>query len=330
FPTGNAAVLPEARARYGGDLKDLVATVLALTPAIPVGLWASWRGAPRLETVLSLTAIAFVLAIRVLPLADLVYVDASPRYVLPALPFLCLVVSRGVERWGTSWRTTLRRCLLLLVIVIPPALPLLAGASRDLAWFGGSMGTLLLVVGFACVAAAALAVVTRRIAVVALLAMAAFAGWVLLPTTHLYLGAKARMLDEAMAWVLAARLPAGGVVVTDDHLLGIWMADYAPAAHTDVRHLVTPDMADERHLADPATRQSEIMFHPSRFVYAPWIELSDVEALPGPVLFVMRGDIQRTNLLAEPPLDRVQWLEKHEDWLAGRLVRGAPAAPPGP
>jgi hypothetical protein len=321
FPTANPAVLPEARAHYGGDLKDLVAVVLALTPAIPIGLWASWRAAPRLEVVVSVAAIAYVVAIRVLPLADLVYVDASPRYVLPALPYLCLVVGRGVEHWGGGWRATVWRCLALVGVGAALGVPLLGGTSRDLTWFDGSMGVLLFVAVAACVATALLAMVRRRAAVALLIAVAVFIGWIVLPTTHLFLGGQARMLDESMAWILAQRLPPDGVVVTDHHLLGVWMADYAPAAHTDVRHLITPEMAYDRNLANPATRQAEIMFHPSRFAYAPWIDLADVAKLPGEVLVVMREDIQRTNLLSEPPLDRVEWLEKHDTWIGGRLRR---------
>ena len=322
FPTANTAVLPEARAHYGGDLKDLVATVLALTPAIPIGLWASWRRAPRLEAVVCWAALAYVFAIRVLPLFDLVYVDASPRYVLPALPYLCLTVSRGVERWGSGWAATAWRCLALAAIAAALGVPLLAGASRELTWFGGSLGVLLFVAVAGCAAAAALATVQRRAAAALLIAVAAFTGWVVMPTTHLFLGSQARTLDEAMAWILAAHLPADAVVVTDNHLLGLWMADYAPAAHTDVRHLITPEMAYDRNLANPATRQTEIMFRPSRFVYAPWIDPADVAALPGEVLFVMREDIQRTNLLHEPPLDRVEWLVQHDTWIGGRLRRG--------
>lgn len=321
FPTANPAVEPEARAHYGGDLKDLVTTVLGLTPVVGIGLWASWRAMPRLEAVLGLTAVAFVLAIRVLPLTQLIYVDASPRYVLPALPYLCLLVGRGVEQWDAGWRRGLPRGLLLLGVTALLGGPLLAGASRDMTWFGGSVGALLLAVGGACLAAAAVAPVARRVATIALLAVAAAIGWALLPTTHLYLGNQARLLDESMAWLRAARIPAGAVVVTDHHLLAIWMADYAPDMPLDIRHLITPDMVYDRNLANPATRQPEIMFGPSRFVYAPWIAPEDVAALPGEVFAVMRRDIHRTNVLAEPPFDRVEWLATGADWQAGRLRR---------
>lgn len=336
FPTANPAVGPEARAGYGGDLKDLVTTLLGLTPVLGIGLWASSRGLPGLEVVLGATAVAFVLAIRVLPLTQLVYVDASPRYVLPALPYLCLLVGRGVERWGGGWRRDLPRAAVLLAIAALVAWPLVGGASRDLAWFHGSVADLLLAVAVACVAAAALAAVARRAAVVVLLATAAAAGWALVPTTHLYLGLQARLLDESTAWLRAARLPPGTVVVTDHHLLAIWIEDYAPETGLDVRHLITPDMLYDRILANPATRQPEMLWGRSRFLYAPWIAPAEMAALPGDVYVVVRRDIHRTNMLAEPPFDRVEWLATGDDWQAGRLRRDAPradhapAAAPGP
>ena len=322
FPTANPAVGPEARSHYGGDLKDLVTTVLGLTPVVGIGLWAAWRGVPRLETLLGATAVAFVLAIRVLPLTELVYVDASPRYVLPALPLLCLLVGRGVEQWGAGWRRDLPRGVALLGVATLLAWPLFAGLSRDLTWFGGSVALLLLAAVGGCLASAALARVARRAAVTALLATAAAIGWALLPTTHLYLGTQARRLDESMAWLRAAHLPAGTVVVTDHHLLAIWMADYAPETPVDIRHLITPDMVYDSNLANPATRQPEIMFGPSRFVYAPWISAEQVAALPGEVVVVMRRDIHRTDVLVAPPFDRVEWLATGDDWQAGRLRRG--------
>ena len=322
FPTANPAVGPEVRAHYGGDLKDLVTTVLGLTPVVGIGLWAAWRGLPRLEAVLAATAVAFVLAIRVLPLTQLVYVDASPRYVLPALPFLCLLVGRGVEQWDADWRRGLPRGGALLGGAGLLAWPLFAGVSRDLTWFGGSVAVLLLVAVAGCLAAAALAHAARRAAAIALLATAAAIGWALLPTTHLYLGNQARLLDESMAWLRAAHLPAGTVVVTDHHLLAIWIADYAPETPVDIRHLITPDMVYDSNLANPATRQPEIMFGPSRFVYAPWISAEQVAALPGEVVVVMRRDIHRTDVLVAPPFDRVEWLATGDDWQAGRLRRG--------
>lgn len=327
FPTANPAIPPDVRAHYGGDLRDLITTVLGLTPVIGVVLWASFRRLPALESVLSLTAIAFVLAIRVLPFTQLIYVDASPRYVLPALPYLCLVIGHAVDNWDESWRRSLARGALLLgPIMLLGLSPIGPGRSRELVWFGGSVGVLLLAVCGACLIAAVVAFISKRVAVVMLVAVAAAGGWALLPTTHMLLGAQARRLDECVGWIATAHVQPGGVVVTDQHLLAIWVAEYAPELGVDVRHLVTPDMLYDRNLANPATRQGEMMFRPSQFNYAPWIWVEDIARLPGDVFFVMRTDIHRTNLLSEPPFDHVEWLAKGNDWLAGRLIRdGRPA-----
>src|SRR5262249_18462125 len=78
FPWSNQMVEPAVRAQYGGDLKDLITTVLALTPVVGVVAWVTVRGLAPLESTLCVTAIAFVAAIRGFPFTELIYVDASP------------------------------------------------------------------------------------------------------------------------------------------------------------------------------------------------------------------------------------------------------------
>jgi hypothetical protein len=138
--------------------------------------------------------------------------------------------------------------------------------------------------------------------------------------THLLLGGRARQLDESSAWI-AANVPPGAVVVTDVHLLARWMAD-AGAPLVDLRHVVEPDMGYEsRALTNPATRQFEAIFETRRFFYAPWIFVERIEALPGPVYFVMRTDrMGRSTVRLGAPFDRVAW-EQHDGWMAGRLPR---------
>ena len=51
-------------------------------------------------------------------------------------------------------------------------------------------------------------------------------------------------------------------------------------------------------------------------------QAADVAALPGDVVVVMRRDIHRTDVLIEPPFDRVEWLATGDDWQAGRLRPG--------
>jgi hypothetical protein len=322
--TSNPTIAAAERAWYGGTFSDLVTTALALTPAIGMLMWTSVRGRSSLENTVSITAIAFVAVIRILPFTNLIYVDASPRYVLPALPFLCLAVSRAVDGWGHRWQTSLSRSVLLLGIagLVGMAVPQSAG-SRDMEWLDGSVRYLLFAATGACVASSALAFASKRAATTTLLAATVAFAVPLLPSTHLFNGDEARQYDASARWI-AAQVPQGGTVVTDEHLLGIWLAEYAPQLHVDVRHLVTPDMLYQiRTLTNPATRQFEEFFGTSRFFYAPWIFADEIASLPGDVFFVMRGDPSpHPRNLSAPPFDRVEWLIAG-DWVGGRLVRDA-------
>ena len=313
----NPMIDPAARAQYAGSLEDLITTVLALTPVIGVLMWVSLRGPWSLESTLSAAVIGFILVIRVLPFTQLIYVDASPRYALPALPFLCLAASRAVDRWGHSWRNTFTRGALLLAI---------AGAVA--AQIGGSTEALLTATAGACVLSAALAFWSKRAALTTLVAASAAGVVPLLPSTHLLLGDQARQLDECVRWIASAHVPRDGVVVTDQHLLGIWLAERAPGLRVDVRHLVTPDMLYEvKTLANPARRQFETVFGTARFSYAPWIFTEEIASLPGDVFFAMRTDVagDRVRVLPEPLFDRIEWLVKR-NWLGGRLIRDSVTA----
>lgn len=126
----NEAIDASRRAAYGGTLVDFITTLLSLTPVIGAALWMSVKGRPSFELTLIFAALAFVAAIRVLPFTGLVYVDASPRYLLPALPFLCLAVSNAVDtRRGVSGvgalpkRVSIPILLLVAALASPPLLP---------------------------------------------------------------------------------------------------------------------------------------------------------------------------------------------------------------
>ena len=314
----NPAVSPEARARYGGTPSDLVSTLLGLTPALGLLLWWPARAGTALERTLICSALAFLVAIRILPFTHLVYVDASPRYVLPALPFLALGMARAADAlpaagWGTLWRAAL---LVgggaLLTTVLPD------DTVRSLwAAIGLAVGPALLALATPSVALPALAAVALALTVAATLVPRALP---LIWNTHLLLGGRARQLDESTDWI-AANVPPGAVVVTDVHLLARWMADRG-APPVDLRHVIEPDMRYEaRALTNPATRQYEAIFGTRRFFYAPWIVVEDIEALPGEVYFVMRTDrLTRSTVQLGAPFDRVEW-ERHDGWMAGRLPR---------
>ena len=311
----NPAIGAAERAGYGGSLRDLVSTALGLTPVVGALAWISLRGRGALENVLILAAIAFVLVIRVLPFTQLIYVDASPRYVLPALPFLCLGVGRVLESWGAKGRRAWAAPAMLLAVV---ALVSLGLEARTIVLLFAAAGI--------CVLAAAVASRSRLRAAMIVLAGAAAGFLPLLPGTRLLLGERAQQLEQIRQWIAAAHVPRHTAVVTDRHLLGIWLAEYAPELGVEVRHLVTADMLYElKALTNPATHQLDAVFATSKFFYAPWILPEQVASLSGDTLFVMRNDGSGHNpVLSEPPFDRVRWRDQGA-WIAGRLGR-SPAA----
>jgi hypothetical protein len=306
----------------GGSLDDLVTGLLTLSPVLGVLCWAPLRTPARLETVLWIASLAFIVAIRGLPFTQLIYFDASPRFLLPALPFLCLAMGRAIERWGRSRLATVGGALLLVAAVLV-----------TYPWVEPWVAAVLTASAAACVLAAGVALASPRAARGSLLASAAalslFAAVApssisLMRTTHLQLGDDAHDLADCARWI-ETTVPPGAVVVTDQHLLRVWMAAHTPRIHADVRHLVQADMLFEaRALTNPATPQFEEIFHTARFYYAPWIFREELAALPGPVYVLMRTDSpNRLPSLEEPPFDRIDWLTERPRWRGGRLRRDA-------
>jgi hypothetical protein len=304
----NEAIDAAHRAAYGGTVGDLAVAILCLTPVAVVALWTPARARPAFEAVLILAAFVFVAAIRLLPFTNLVYVDASPRYLLPALPFLCLAIGNAVEhRGGLSWADAPRLAAGML---------LAAAAASTLDWFPA----IVVAIGIAgCLAATVAAATAKRVSIATLLVVAALAAPALVPRTRMFLGHEARLLDELVRWIEDAGVPAGATVVTDYPLLNVWRERHAPQLDVDVRFLAAPDMVYEvTTLTNPATRQRERLFGTKRFAYAPWIMVEDVRALPGDVYFVLRRRDSRRQDLDDPPFDQVEWLVE-KDWRAGRL-----------
>ena len=308
-----------------GTLNDLVTTVIGLMPAAGVLVWPWFRGRWSLENTLGIAAIAFVFMMRFLPFTQRINADVSPRYVLPALPFLCVAASRAVAEWGGSWRESSVRGVLLIGV-----------ASLVLPWLASPVQAVVCTAIVACLIPAALAFVSKRAAAVTLaaatagmmmLAVTAAEVFPLLSSSRLVLGDQAKQLDDCVRWIAAAHAP---VVVTDEALLATWLAEQAPTLQVDVRFLVPPDMLKEvRTLTNPATHQFQTIFGTSRFAYAHWIFVDQITSLPGDVLFVMRNDPARA--WTRPPMDRVEWLVKG-DWLGGRLMRdsSSPTRAAGP
>jgi hypothetical protein len=316
--------------RLRGSFRDSVTTLLAMTPVIGALAWTSFRGCSRLEKTLGLTAIAFLLTIRLAPLTQLVLLTASPRYALPALPFLCLAIGRGVSEFERSRRDNLRHAVVLVLIAaVIVGLAHLDPWMTVLVFVSVAVCVAAAVVGFAAREAAATTLVVAT-AAITLVSIAAPRALPLLKSTDLLLGDQARQLDEGVAWI-ARELPDGGVVITDQHLVGVWLATYAPDLHVDIRHVVTPDMFYElQRLANPATRQFQTVFGTTKFHYARWIFLEDIGSLPGPVFFLLKADPSpRTRDLTEAPLDRVDWVVKGS-WLGGQLRRDERSAAHAP
>ncbi len=306
----NEAIDATRRAAYGGSLADFVTAGLSLTPVIAVALWTSVRNRSSFELTLIVAAFAFVAVIRVLPFTQLVYVDASPRYILPALPFLCLAVSNAVDNWGGVTRVGALRVGVLLVLA--------AATTHMPDRFSASLPAICIA---GCIAAAVVAAKSKRTSIAMLLVVAALASPPLLPTTRMFLGHEAQLLDELVSWIETSGAPAGATVVTDYPLLEIWRAKRAPHLDVDIRFLAAPDMIYEATtLTNPATKQLDRLFGTKRFTYAPWIMIDEVASLPGDVYFVLRRQYSRRKDLDDPPLNQVEWLVE-KDWRGGRWLR---------
>lgn len=305
----NEAIDAAHRASYGGTFADLVVAILLLTP-VAVALWTPLGIPSSFEATLILAAFVFVAVLRVLPFTNLVYVDASPRYLLPAAPFLCLAIGRAVEHWSDGARVRASRIAVVLVLAVATAF--LLDRVTAIVWVASTVG---------CVAAAVVAGASKRAAIVTLLSVAALAAPPLIPSSRMFLGHDARLLDELVDWIGESGIPPGATLVTDYPLLEIWRARRAPHLDVHIRFLAAPDMVYEAtKLTNPATKQIERLFGTKRFAYAPWIMIEDVPALPGDVYFVLKRRDSRRNDLDAPPLDQVEW-SVEKDWRAGRWVR---------
>ena len=307
----NPAVDLRMRAAYGGNVGDLAVTLVALTPAVFALLWWPWRGRAALERTVVLAAIAFIAIVRVVPFFGIVNFDASPRYVLPALPFLALGVSRVLDTWGSAVRPTLWRGLLLLGVTAA-------------AWVAPDRSAAVLLTGAVagCLVAAVLAFRSASAAVATVLVAAALLALPPLPNLRLLLGDQARVLDEIGESLAAADLPRGAIVVTDYSLLSIWLTRHRPELELDVRFLWPPDMRYELEtLVNPATGQLRAFTQTRRFFYAPWLTLDELAALPGDAYLVLRVENSRRHDLDQPPLRDVEWSFEGR-WRGGRLRRG--------
>jgi hypothetical protein len=309
----NPTIPSSVSALYGGNLGDLVITLVGLTPALGALLWLPWRGRPALERTAVGTAIAFVVILRLLPFFEVINFDAGPRYVLPALPFLCLGIGSAIETWPRrSARRTLWRSLLLLglaaagcFVLDPLPLALLALAAAG------------------CAVAAPLALHSARAAIASILAIAVVLAAPPSPHLRLMLGDQAQVLEEITRWLRMIDLPRGATVATDYSLLRIWTERHAPELQLDIRFLAPPDIRYEiETLADPATGQLQAFTGSTRFFYAPWLTEDELAAMPGDVHLVLRVENSRREDLARPPLQQVEWLFAGR-WRGGRLPAGA-------
>jgi hypothetical protein len=273
----------EALATSGGPW-TAVPTLIALTPAVGLALLARWRKLPPTEwTCLGFT-LAFLLALRILPYFGIFNFGSSPRYILPALPFVALLASRTFTRWHEAGDPRWSAAWLAGLLVVAHF------ADTQSAW----PWLLLAVAAWSVVAALAAFRRTALAAGLAVVAAVAPVPW-LLPTTDLAVAETHPELAAAMAWLADHPRPAhAGPVYTNMHLLATGARRAGVLPGIEVRQLVQFDqLAELTRLTNPhvGQRRRILALLEHRFYATPVLpDALRPERMPDHSLFVLVDD----------------------------------------
>lgn len=264
------------------SLAALVSAAVALCPAVVLAAGARHGRAPTdLERWWGWFAVAFVVALTVLPRWRVFNFDLSPRYLLPVLPVLALAIGRATQGWGAragvAWRTS--------ALLVAAALAIAAhrtGATLAAAWA---------VLGVA--AAMALAGSGRpRAALALLLAGLAFGPRHFAEGARIGRAIQAPHLDE-----MVERIDAQGgtrPVFTNEPILAAYLTRRADRPQTQVHYLVQADQLHElTRLSNPANgQQSRLLAAAAHGFFGRPVFPADLDPdrLPPDALFVLRDD----------------------------------------
>ncbi|MBL4683650.1 MAG: hypothetical protein JKY37_03595, partial [Nannocystaceae bacterium] len=236
---------PQHRA---ASLVALAGTAVALSPAVvavAVGRVRRWHSLERWWAVF---AVGFAIALVVLPRWQIFNFDQSPRYLLPLLPVLALVIGRAVERWH---ETGVRDAVVLMAVAALGIVVHRGGGALTLSWA-------VMVVALC----AAMAGSGKKRAAVGCLAMLLALG-----ARHFGDGARigrrtqAAALDEMVERLKEIDPDGTRPVVTNEPILAAYLSRSGAQCDRPVYYLVQADQVHElTMLTNPANGQRERVF----------------------------------------------------------------------
>jgi|GEM_PF-1600473 len=268
--------------------------LLALTPAVGMAVLARWRRLPPMEWSTAAFALGFLLALRWIPFLGAFNFGSSPRYILPALPFVALLASRTFTRWCDAGEPRWSAAWLAGFLVVAHWVDVQSGWP----WL------LLAVVVWSVLAALAS---ERRPGLAAALGVAATVASVpgLLPATELAVADMHPELASAVAWLQDhPQVARARPVFTNMHLLATYARRTAGAPPIDVRQIVPSDQRFEiAELTNPHVGQRDrILELLDRHYYATPVhpDALQPENLPQGALFVIVDDARLEGVMPTP------------------------------
>jgi hypothetical protein len=279
----------------GASLAQLWGTMLAIIPGVGLALFVRWRALSWFERLGALFVIAFVGALVVLPRWQVFNFDQSPRYLLPMLPFVALLLGRVVEQWrGPQPRPRTAETVMLFALL---GLALLAEQTS------GSMAALAVVAVWAAAIAAA-RWQRPALAVGMVLVLTAVGPFVLIEGGQIERSSRSPHLDG-----IAERLGAHAEalerqpVFTNEPLLEVYLARSGGLPHVQVHYLVQADQLHETTvLTNPANGQRAAISRAlRRWLYGRPVLPGELEPehVPAGAFFVLTDD-PRLDLVLPP------------------------------
>jgi hypothetical protein len=189
----------------------------------------------------------FLLAMRIFPILGWFYFGDMPRYLMPATPFLALMVSRLFTCWEERGVSVLAAAWMG---------GLLLGGGLLYSWNGS---VFLLEAAAAWASVALLAGLGKPKWAAALLAGGCLAlAPLLLPATDMSLQNPRRQFQPIVQWFLRNPSSRGRLVLTNFHLLPVWAERIGLFSGAEVRYMVQADQIDEiQALSNPHIGQQQ-------------------------------------------------------------------------
>jgi len=311
LPSVNPGVPTAVTAQYGGTIDGLVSSLVLVTPAVALAALVPRDRLSSVERTAGAFVLLFVLLVRGLPLFGLFNFDDAPRYLVPTVPFVALLVGRLAGRWhDLPDRGALAPVWLGALLV--------AGHFTEAAT--GSALLLWCVVGWAAVLVIARAG-RAHLATGALVVGCVAGAFLLAPKTRLLRSADAVDLGHVAHVLVDHRAETSDVVVTNVPVLATWL-ERRETIDYHVRYLVQADQLHEiRSLTNGEVGQTERILDllDDHFYGRPLLpDDLDAEALPDRTAFVLRED-ERLEAVLPPEA----WEPRLRDLDVGRSHRVA-------